>query len=566
MWYINIIYFVIKASLLASIMALLILIIKLVMGKRLAPNLHYYIWLLLIIKLIVPYGPQSKISLYNLAPADNNVKIESSLNKASLKDNSHVTQISDSKAYDDKFTVNTVDSLKGNVDEKSKVSFNYSSLLFTIWIFGISVGAIYILCGTIRMKKITALPYQDEKIKDILNSCQNILKLRKKVGIVITNNIYSPSLYGLFKPIIIIPKKITMELSEKELTYIIMHELFHLKRKDILLSWISSLLKLIYWFNPIIIFSLNKMQKDCEICCDASVLRYLAEDENLAYGNTIINVLELVNKSTWLPGTTSIVIKKSDLKRRIEMISKYKNSSINAVVLGVIAILIVAVVGLTGGITKADNKTDVEKRLENKNYSTENVVQPSKSGVILNLTHKSDVNGISDNKNLYVGEKEISYLIKIVSLPSTTAIYINDILITDKTKLKNSDEEGYILIDGKKLSTKDSFTIKAFGDKNKLYSSLSFPGSISFSNISIMYNYNYKTFGEEVNNDSVKIIDSKIADYKAMINNGNIVKVDKFQSADKFNTEIYNTDKLDNFIGNAKNNKDDKVRLIMYTS
>lgn len=80
-----------------------------------------------------------------------------------------------------------------------------------------------------------------------------------------------------------------------------MHELCHLKRNDILVSWVICFLKIIYWFNPIVILALNTTQENCETACDSRVLSYLYKDENIYYGNAIINVVKSINTQRMLP-------------------------------------------------------------------------------------------------------------------------------------------------------------------------------------------------------------------------------------------------------------------------
>ena len=72
--------------------------------------------------------------------------------------------------------------------------------------------------------------------------------------------------------------------------YPIMHELTHLKNKDIFINWIITFLSMIYWFNPILLYGFHKMRQDCEFSCDGIAISYLDEGENLQYGNAIIKV------------------------------------------------------------------------------------------------------------------------------------------------------------------------------------------------------------------------------------------------------------------------------------
>ncbi|WP_281418607.1 M56 family metallopeptidase [Clostridium frigoris] len=62
----NIFEKIVLSSLIGSIIVLMILIIKGIFRNKLNSTFHYYIWLILVIKLIIPNGPQSPLNIFNL--------------------------------------------------------------------------------------------------------------------------------------------------------------------------------------------------------------------------------------------------------------------------------------------------------------------------------------------------------------------------------------------------------------------------------------------------------------------------------------------------------------------
>lgn len=79
----------------------------------------------------------------------------------------------------------------------------------------------------------------------------------------------------IIHPKILISSELVDRLSEEELKFVFMHELAHIKRRDFLINVVCILIQAIYWFNPIIWYSIYKMKQDCEISCDATVLTAL---------------------------------------------------------------------------------------------------------------------------------------------------------------------------------------------------------------------------------------------------------------------------------------------------
>jgi beta-lactamase regulating signal transducer with metallopeptidase domain len=261
---------------------------------------------------------------------------------------------------------------------KNNVVLNYKNYLFFIWIIGIILTFLYVCLGIIKIRKTvhTEIDNNDKIIDDILKDCISIVKLKQEIKIIVSDKIPSPCLIGIVKPVIIIPKHILEKISEYELKHVIIHELCHARRQDVLVAWAAAFLEIVYWFNPIILFGLNRMRKDCEIACDAAVLSYFGKEERQSYGNTIINVLNLINKNIWIPGTTSMAVKKSDLKKRISMIAGNSKITVKRLVFGVVTILLIVMVGLTDGLHNGKNlKTadDLVKELKSRKYTIESV-------------------------------------------------------------------------------------------------------------------------------------------------------------------------------------------------
>ena len=82
-------------------------------------------------------------------------------------------------------------------------------------------------------------------------------------------------------------------MAHRELHYIFLHELVHLKHRDNLINIIASAVQILHWFNPLIVYGFKRMRVDRELACDDRVLSLLHQEETVAYGNTIIHQIEL---------------------------------------------------------------------------------------------------------------------------------------------------------------------------------------------------------------------------------------------------------------------------------
>ena len=354
----NISEIIVLSSLIGTVIVLMILIIKTMFRNKLSPTFHYYIWLILLVKLIIPLGPQTPL---NVSTIYENLYVQTTTNE-----NTPITQINSSKQLEN---TDGSTSIASQTSKKSSIMSaitlplkskpNIKSLFCFIWSFGIVLSIGVLFAGHRKLQKIIRASIKNVTSihKEILYKCMKNMNIKNKVELSYSSKISSPSLCGFIKPKILIPINVAEHVSDEEFKYIIMHELTHLKNNDIFINWIITLLSMIYWFNPILLYGFHKTRQDCEFSCDDQAISYLAEGENLQYGNAIIRVLELGGKYTRLMGTTSMVMKSSEIKRRIIMISKYKKVNIKNIILGTIIVVIIGGLGIVLNTSKSHVKT-----------------------------------------------------------------------------------------------------------------------------------------------------------------------------------------------------------------
>src|SRR5690606_31234038 len=105
---------------------------------------------------------------------------------------------------------------------------------------------------------------------------------------ILSNSLTSPAVFGIFRPIIVLPRTFTA-LNATDRRNVLVHELLHIRRKDLLGQRIVLGLQIIYWFNPLLILVRKKIQHLQELCCDAAAARKL-EKETEGYRETLVRV------------------------------------------------------------------------------------------------------------------------------------------------------------------------------------------------------------------------------------------------------------------------------------
>ena len=412
---VNVFETIVLSSLVGSIIALIILSIKRIFREKLNPRFHYYIWLILLIKLIIPFGPQNSLSIsniyekFNVGSSTNEVKREIEISTSQEVTNTKLNHLIDKDELQPSEKTVSNNFIDKNLENKVEIK----EVLFFIWMLVavLLIGILVISYKKLREIIRASIRDVDSTHIEILYDCTRIMNIKSKVDILYSTKISSPSLCGFIKPKILIPVNVAKNVCNEEFKYIIMHELIHLKYKDIFISWIINLLSVIYWFNPILLYSFHKMRQDCEISCDNQVISYLDKDENIQYGNSIIRILELGGNSKRIIGIASMAMNRSEIKRRIMMISKYKKINPKNALLGVVVVVIVGTLGISMNTSKAieDNNIPEAKTLSTDKsiVNTLNKKQPSIEA--LPIDNSKDIVSFSSDIVIYNSHPEENY-------------------------------------------------------------------------------------------------------------------------------------------------------------
>lgn len=175
----------------------------------------------------------------------------------------------------------------------------------------------------------------------------DIPQIKSRVSARISTHIPSPLMTGVFKPILLLPDT---ELTEEQLDNVILHEMTHFKRRDMLVKWFSVIVKSIHFFNPAIYFICGQLDKECEISCDAAVVRDMTRERELSYVNTIMALLS-ESHSRQIPLTTGMAGSKKALKERFMLIKNKRRIGKKAVFISIaVAIVLVITAIILGGI------------------------------------------------------------------------------------------------------------------------------------------------------------------------------------------------------------------------
>ncbi len=311
----NLSWFFIKfivSTFVSSVIIVLLMFIKKAFAKLLNANGQYYLWIPVFLMLLLPFLPIGKgvyvwMDRYAISSTGHETYIINNVVQATGTDTSWLQDFSIS------------------VERVAPSSF--TSIFGYIWLAGFIIYTGLLLVSSFRIYKIAknATRITDDQWRAAFNICKTDTDLRSNINLLHSKYIKTPISVGIFNSTIIIPTDAINALNTNEQRYILMHELHHFKRKDVLINHLMCIIQAIYWFNPIIRYAFDMMRIDREIACDMSVVGSLSVDSCADYGLTILKFAGINNHRT-LAVTSGFGGTQSHVSRRIERIVSHSHT------------------------------------------------------------------------------------------------------------------------------------------------------------------------------------------------------------------------------------------------
>lgn len=240
------------------------------------------------------------------------------------------------------------------------------------WIKGIwMLGAV--LCGMVFSVSNLYFGRKLRRDRRILEIGQEVVRTAGHPDIPVyqTKEVNVPCLFGLWHPAVYFPEAGAEQEDgngEKEIYYVLEHELTHYKHRDHLWAVLRCLCVVLYWYHPLVWLAAFLSRRDSEFACDESVIQKMDEQKRRDYGETLILIgTQGGNAMKIFTCTTGMYGGKQELKKRITLIAHQRKIRLGTVILA--CTLLLAMTGCTLGSSSQNEEPRV-----NENETTENLV------------------------------------------------------------------------------------------------------------------------------------------------------------------------------------------------
>lgn len=296
-------------SLSTGLAAALFMLLTPLFRKRYTARWSCYIWIFIALRLLVPVSGSSITGFAQHIMSSFSARQQETVNSPVINTPRQRVMIE----------IPTQMATEITVQKEGRKTITLLDIAAYVWFAGCIVFLAFPVFSCINFRhqvsrKGTAV--ENGPVKTQLQKLTRELHIRRPVPAVEYDGTISPMITGIFRPVVVLPRK---AYTEKELYFILKHELIHLKRNDVLVKFLYVAANALHWFNPLVYIMRKQAVVDMELSCDERVVSGTAYADRRDYTETLFSTIkETCTKKTYL--STEFYGGKRIMKKRFKNI------------------------------------------------------------------------------------------------------------------------------------------------------------------------------------------------------------------------------------------------------
>jgi uncharacterized protein (TIGR03435 family) len=189
-------------------------------------------------------------------------------------------------------------------------------LVAAVWAAGAVASLVVWMARWSRIAGLVrhAAPLADERVLVPLRRLE-AHRGRPAMRAVTADTPLEPGVFGIRRPVLVWPSRITSRLDDAHVEAILEHELCHVARRDNLSAALHAAVQTVFWFHPVVWWIGARLVDERERSCDESVVALGREPERYAE-----SILETCRHSLEAPAPCMAGVTGADLEKRMEHI------------------------------------------------------------------------------------------------------------------------------------------------------------------------------------------------------------------------------------------------------
>ncbi|MDN5289290.1 MAG: family metallopeptidase [Mucilaginibacter sp.] len=221
-----------------------------------------------------------------------------------------------------------------------------------VWFLIVFARSLQLLTGLhglyhLRRKAMFTIDGDWEKQVKVMADKMGIQRI---VGIAESGIAKVPMVIGHLKPLILLPIGLITAMPPAEIEAILVHELAHIRRRDYLVNLLQSLLEIVFFFNPAVLWLSALIRAERENCCDDIAIAQTSNKVN--YIRALVTCQEY--RLSAPAYAMAIKGKQNHLLARVKRLASGSNQSLNVMEKSLLAVCLIGAGLLTAAFSNAE--------------------------------------------------------------------------------------------------------------------------------------------------------------------------------------------------------------------
>ena len=286
----------------ASMAALFVLVLQHIFRDKLSPQWQYAVWMVVVLRLILPVGWLGRSAIADLTGLGEALRTWVELGLDS--------------AWSSPWTPSLP--LAGiPIPPAGGLPRSVTDWLFLRYLAGVLLSALWLAAGGLRLRRSLgeAVPVAGARLEAVAALAERFgLSMPRRV--VESRAASTPFLVGVVRPVLVLPMGWAPDRK------VILHELIHLKQRDVAAGWVTALFRCVHWCNPFLWRIFDRIDNQREQRCDQLVLERLEGEDRRDYGRVLLSMAD--SRTVRVPGATTMANGARAIQARIQAIARFK--------------------------------------------------------------------------------------------------------------------------------------------------------------------------------------------------------------------------------------------------
>ena len=295
----------------SSLLIVLLLIVDWSLGRKLRPTVRYALWLLVLVKLVLPPSLAAPTGVaWWVRPPIHTARVH--LNAPAVVTYGPATLLAATQSAAALTLPKPAVSIAGGVFA--------GSVAISLALFG------FVLIRWRQVARLAATGQTKDapvRVMQVLDEARKAAGVRRRVTLRMVRTPMSPALFGLFRPVVLLPESLAQQLSAARLRSVLLHELIHFRRGDVWVNCAQALLQILYWWHPLVWVANSRIRRSREEAVDEAVMSALGGDAE-DYAPTLIDVARMaLDRPLASLGLIGILESHGALRQRLERLMNF---------------------------------------------------------------------------------------------------------------------------------------------------------------------------------------------------------------------------------------------------